>query len=729
MTLSVWRYAHLTLAVFSSLFLIIASFTGIILAIDAVNEKIPPYRVDNFNSITLGETLVTLNNVYPEISEIAVDHNGFVLIQGIDNQGNDINAFINPTNGKIFGPKEKKSEWMQWVTSLHRSLFLHETGRIVIGILSFLLLLITISGTILVIQRQKTFRRFFGKITKESFTQHYHVVLGRFMLIPIIIIAFTGTVLFMERLDFFGEEKISHKIQDPDLGVYKKKAAIDELRAFKNIKLIDVKNVEFPFIDEPGEYYIVKLTDREIVVNQFTGIVVSEVFYSNTARFAVISLLLHTGRIGMIWAVVLAIAALSILFFIYSGFAIMMSRRSVRIKNKFNPDQGQIILLVGSENGSTLRFATAIHKQLLAGGHMPYLAQLNDYSLYPKAQHIIVFTSTHGLGDPPSNAVQFETLVSGSPQKQSIKISVVGFGSSAYPDFCGFAKKVKSCLLKRSWAEDILPLYFINDKSVGEFLDWVKAWSLLTGIPLSQIPASYNQKPKKLLSLKVINKISGSDRTFILTLKPPAYSKFTSGDLLALYPASDNRERLYSIARIKNNIQLVVKLHENGLGSGYLNNLEIGDVFKARILNNSSFHMPKQKDIILISNGTGIAPFLGMFTTKRQRKIQLYCGFRQETFITQHFRKTLVDNKDEKECSGIHIAFSREADKLYVMDLVQRDAANFVLHLEKGSIIMLCGSIQMQLDVEKTLDRILIEKNKKDLQYYKSKGQILADCY
>ena len=39
MTLSFWRYAHLVLAIFSSLFLVLAAVTGTILAVDAIQEK------------------------------------------------------------------------------------------------------------------------------------------------------------------------------------------------------------------------------------------------------------------------------------------------------------------------------------------------------------------------------------------------------------------------------------------------------------------------------------------------------------------------------------------------------------------------------------------------------------------------------------------------------------------------------------------------------------------
>ena len=207
MTLSFWRYSHLALAVFSSLFLILASVTGTILAVDAIQEKIPPYRVENFEKITLGETLPILRKTYPEITELSVDHNQFVTLQAIDQDDNDINAYIDPRTGKILGTPIKKSEFIQWVTALHRSLFLKETGRFIVGFISFLLVLISISGFALILNRQRTFRGLFSKIIKENFAQYYHIFLGRLSLIPILILALSGTYLTLEKFNFFVEKK------------------------------------------------------------------------------------------------------------------------------------------------------------------------------------------------------------------------------------------------------------------------------------------------------------------------------------------------------------------------------------------------------------------------------------------------------------------------------------------------------------------------------------------
>lgn len=203
MTLSFWRYSHFALAVFSSLFLVLASVTGTLLAVDAIQEKIPSHRVENFEKITLGETLPVLRKTYPEITELSVDHNQFVSLQGIDQKDNDVNAYIDPRTGKIVGTPIKKGAFIQWTTALHRSLFLKETGRFIIGFISFLLVLISISGFALLLNRQRSLRSLFSKIVKENFAQYYHVFLGRLSLIPILIIALSGTYLTLEKFNFF----------------------------------------------------------------------------------------------------------------------------------------------------------------------------------------------------------------------------------------------------------------------------------------------------------------------------------------------------------------------------------------------------------------------------------------------------------------------------------------------------------------------------------------------
>ena len=729
MTLSIWRYAHLSLAILSSAFLVILSITGVILAVDAINEKSPAYKVENFDNITLAQVLPTLREHYFEIIEVKVDHNDFVTIDAMDEDGNSIKSYIDPTTGKKIGEIVPKSDFINWVTALHRSLFLKETGRAIVGVVSFLLMLISISGLILIVKRQQGILNFFIKVNKDSFSQYFHVVTGRWLLIPVLIIALTGTLIFLARLEpLVGQPKeIEHQakenLQPKDL---------KDIEFFKNTKLSSVEKIEFPFIpDDEAEPFIVHLRKKSVSVNQVNGSIISESLNPYSAIVEKFNIDLHTGRTNVIWAAILGIASLNILFFIWSGFVITFKRTKTKIgKNKYKAIEAEIILLVGSENGSTVGFASKIQEQFLANGKKSFIAQMNQYEIYPKAKQLIIFTSTYGIGDAPANAKKFEQLITQFPQNQSIEFSVVGFGSRAYSDYCGYAIKVDKWLNDQKWTTRLLDLKTINDKSPEEFTNWVISYKETTDIPLATTPAMYVGKAPKLKNVKVISntKVTEEDATFKVVLD--VKEKFKSGDLLAIYPESDHKERLYSVGKVDNKLQLIVKLHEFGLGSQYLYNLVQNSTIKARIVKNKAFRFPKTSKVVMIANGTGIAPFLGMIDENSKNvETHLYCGFRHDNETTKSYQEFATKQISTNHLSQFHIAFSREENKQYVMDLVNRDAKFFAETLQNGGILMICGALKMQHDVEKVLEEICQQHLKKSFEEFKTNGQFLTDCY
>jgi sulfite reductase (NADPH) flavoprotein alpha-component len=730
MTLSIWRYAHLSLAILSSAFLVILSLTGFVLAVDAINEKSPTYKVDNFENITLAQVLPTLRENYFEIIEIKVDHNDFVTIDAMDEDGNPIKSYINPNTGKKIGEIVPKSDFINWTTALHRSLFLKETGRAIVGVVSFLLLLISVSGLILIIQRQNGILNFFTKVNKDSFSQYFHVVTGRWLLIPIVIIALTGTLIFLSRLEpLIGQPtEVKHQVKE-NLPA----KDLKDIEFFQNTKLSSVEKIEFPFIpDDEAEPFIVHLRKKNVTINQVNGTIMAESFNPYSAIVEKFNIDLHTGRTNVIWAAILGIASLNIVFFIWSGFVITFKRTRTKIgKNKFKVNDAEIIILIGSENGSTLGFANKIQEQLLANGQKSYMAQMNQYDVYPNAKQIIVFTSTYGLGDSPTNAKKFESLLTKFPQQNKIDFTVVGFGSKAYEDYCGYAVKVDDWLNNQSWANRMIDLKTVNDKSPEEFTNWAIAYKEATAIPLATTPAMYVGKAPKLKNIKVISttKTTDEDATFKVILETK--EKFKSGDLLAIYPANDHRERLYSVGKIENKLQLIVKLHEFGLGSQFLHNLKTGESIKARVVKNKAFHFPKKASkVILIANGTGIAPFLGMIDENKSHvETHLYAGFRHHNTITKEYDAFAQNQIKKNNLTKFHLAFSREENKQYVMDLVKRDADLFTESLQNGSVIMICGALAMQHDIEKVLEEICQTHLNKSFEYYKSNGQFLTDCY
>ena len=82
-----------------------------------------------------------------------------------------------------------------------------------------------------------------------------------------------------------------------------------------------------------------------------------------------------------------------------------------------------------------------------------------------------------------------------------------------------------------------------------------------------------------------------------------------------------------------------------------------------------------------------------------------------------------------QKLTQLHIAFSRQGQKQYVKDLIERDAEAFAEALENKGVIMLCGSLSMQKSVIASLEIICQKKNNKPVSYYQSHGQLLMDCY
>ncbi len=168
MTISIWRLSHLTLAISTSLFIVIAAVTGLILTFEPITNKLKPYSIGSYEQISIAETIEALEKRYDEIITIEIDENNFVAASIINKKGEYKSFYINPKTGEKIGNLIKKSRFYDFITNLHRSLFLKSTGRLLIGFVSFLLFIIAITGIILIFKRQGGIRKSFLQSCKRK---------------------------------------------------------------------------------------------------------------------------------------------------------------------------------------------------------------------------------------------------------------------------------------------------------------------------------------------------------------------------------------------------------------------------------------------------------------------------------------------------------------------------------------------------------------------------------
>jgi len=733
MTISIWRYSHLTLALVSGLFLVLASLTGIILAFEPMQSTIEPYQPEDLSEISLAETIQVLQKEYDEVLTLEVDTNDFVIADVVTKSGESETIYINPRTGERLGKPQPQHPVFQFTTNLHRSLFLKGVGRFFVGLVSFLLCLIAITGLLLIIKRQGGISKLFSKVQKDYFELRYHVIFGRWFLVPIIIVAATGVYLSAEKFSVLPSSKVTHELVEPNTEV-DMSVQPQDLVLFKDITLDEVRLVTFPFSEFPEDYFELALRKKELFVHQYTGEILSEQIYPFTFLASQWSLALHTGQGSMLWSIVLLLASMAILFFIYSGF--VMWRRRLRnskgIVAETDKDECSHIILVGSETGSTYAFAHALEKGLTEAGKRVFIAQINEYATYARAEQLIFLTATYGEGEAPTNARNIEALLQAHPQERSVQYSVVGFGSLTYPSYCQFAIDLEEFLAITPNMKSGLPLYKINNQSFEAFTDWAKKWGQATGTPIQIEPLDKKQKKAKTLPFEVVKKKELKvDDTYILHLRPKKKVNFQSGDLWEFVPEKDDRPRWYSVAKYQDDVVLSIKKHEFGAVSQFLSSVDTSEFVLGGIKRNYEFHFPKSApELVCIGNGTGIAPFLGIIDENTNGvPIDLYWGGRTNASLSL-YQSYLEEAKTTKKLTNIHLALSQEnGSKVYVQDLLERDKAQLAQKLQNGAVFMICGSIAMQQAVLGVLERLSQDLLHQPLSAFEHQEQLKMDCY
>ncbi|MDO1499574.1 oxidoreductase, partial [Winogradskyella maritima] len=108
MTISIWRYSHLVLALVSSLFLLVAAVTGVILAVEPITHQTKGYAVHDLEDVPLGVAINALKQNYDEVLGLEVESSGFVKAQVLTMDLETLDIYIDPKTGGKLGEVEER---------------------------------------------------------------------------------------------------------------------------------------------------------------------------------------------------------------------------------------------------------------------------------------------------------------------------------------------------------------------------------------------------------------------------------------------------------------------------------------------------------------------------------------------------------------------------------------------------------------------------------------------
>jgi sulfite reductase (NADPH) flavoprotein alpha-component len=188
--------------------------------------------------------------------------------------------------------------------------------------------------------------------------------------------------------------------------------------------------------------------------------------------------------------------------------------------------------------------------------------------------------------------------------------------------------------------------------------------------------------------------------------------------------------RLYSISsspaahpgRIHTTVSVVRYRTENRDRNGVCSSLlsdrvGIGDPLPLYIQPNKKFRLPQDHaaPIIMIGPGTGIAPFRAFLHERRANGAtgRNWLFFGERSAATDFlYREEIEEMQREGHLTELSTAFSRDQErKVYVQDLMKRNANRLWSWLQDGAFIYVCGdATQMAKDVDKTLLEIVREQ-------------------
>lgn len=657
---------------------------------------------------------------HPGLEEIRRAHSGRITAWWFDG-GTPGAAVIDPATGADTGSADPDPV-ERWLTMLHRSLFLDDTGRLVMAAGAAAMLVLALSGTVLVARRVGGWRRWFAPL-RGPLAGRLHAKVARIAVLGLTLSAATALWMTASTFDLLPDGGV--RPAQPVAVSGQTGFPLDRMAALRDVPVGDLRKLSFPYADDPQDVFTLQTDSGTGLIDQGTGTRLAWTDLTAWQQITETIFMLHTGQGAAVWGLLMGLIALSVPVMGITGVLVWLAGRRGRPRLTGNAPAGhaQTVILVGSEGGSTWGFAATLSDGLRTAGQSVHVTSMGgfDPALHAQAERVLILAATYGEGNAPASAKGFLDRLAQLPAAPAAPVAVLGFGDRSFPAFCAFALPVEAAVQAKGWTT-LLPLDTVDRQSSQDFARWGRTLGAAIGIPLelSHQPVTPVTQTLTLLSRRdygaevqaptAIMRFALPRTTLWQRLTGKGLARFQAGDLLGILPEGSAVPRLYSLASGARDgfVEIVVRKHPGGLCSGQLMALEPGDGVQAFLRRNDRFHAGKGRTpLILIGAGTGIGPLAGFIRANaRRRPVHLFFGLRHpdSDFL---YRDDLAEWQSEGRLTRLSTATSRGEQPCYVQDALRDDAGQVAEAVRNGARIMVCGGRAMAEGVSRALDDIL----------------------
>lgn len=385
-----------------ALLLAITAGTGAILAGKAaLDAASAPQNVDM--SISLADLAQRITSQIAGVETIILTPAGRVRVTHLEN-GRPRTSLVDPGTGAPLA-LETPAPTLRLITNLHRAWLSGDGGRLLAGFSAIAILMLSLTGLLLL-------RRVAGswgsllRPFRGAGIRRWHLELGRVALVGLLLSSVTGIHMSLVGFDILTDGAT----EDVFVSASGEPARpLSTLQGLASLSLADLREIVLPDPADTGDPILIRTQQATRLVDQATGQILREDRYALGWHIRDLAYRLHTaeGMLGL--AILLAISSGGGMILCLTGLAISLRKRFAagRLREQAPVETADILVLVGSEGGTTWGFAKALHQALTAAGRRVHLAPMNDVPRRSEAAQMILLTATAGHGEAPASAQAF----------------------------------------------------------------------------------------------------------------------------------------------------------------------------------------------------------------------------------------------------------------------------------------------------------------------------------